>query len=90
VYIDVYLAGGISVDRDEVEEELAQLEGFEIVGAGVGQDGTNVDLEVLPSIPRDEALRQVAGVLSRLGVTSGAHLRPSDTGESIDPSDLVS
>ncbi|XVU21483.1 hypothetical protein ACQPZJ_29945 [Actinoplanes sp. CA-054009] len=67
--IDLYFPPGLPVDRDEIEEELSEVDGFEVVGAGSGESGSNLDLEVAVGKPVDEALRQVREVLGRLGVT---------------------
>ncbi|MEV0807807.1 hypothetical protein [Micromonospora sp. NPDC050200] len=89
MFIDVYLPPGLPVDRDEIEEEFEELDGFEVVGAGVGEEGANIDLEIDPSVPREAALREVVRILDNLGVADRTRLRLSDTGESVNAADLV-
>jgi hypothetical protein len=53
-----------NVEMDDVEDAFAELDGFEVVGAGGGDLGSNIDLEVTASIPRADALREVAASLA--------------------------
>jgi hypothetical protein len=76
-FVDVYFPPGLSIDRDEIEEELIELDGFEVVGAGSGETGSNIDLEVSSEVSADEAIRQVTDVLERLGVAAGARINMS-------------
>ncbi|GID64219.1 hypothetical protein Acy02nite_21000 [Actinoplanes cyaneus] len=77
-FVDVYFPPGLPVDRDEIEDELSELDGFEVVGAGTGESGSNLDLEVSSDLAADDAVRQVTEVLERLGVAAGARINVSD------------
>ncbi|MEU4560506.1 hypothetical protein AB0F72_19180 [Actinoplanes sp. NPDC023936] len=77
-FVDVYFPPGLPVDRDEIEDELSELDGFEVVGAGTGESGSNLDLEVSSDLAADDAVRQVTEILERLGVAAGARINVSD------------
>ncbi len=83
MYVDVYFSGPLPVDRDEVEDAFADVEGFDVVGAGTGDTGANIDLEVDENVSREDALRTVARVLEDLDLIELSSLRVSDTGERI-------
>lgn len=89
MFIDVYFRGPLPVDRDEIEEILAELPDFEVVGAGAGDTGANIDLEVVSGIDSRSAMRIIADVLDRLGAASNAFLRASDTGEHVAVDELT-
>jgi hypothetical protein len=89
MYIDVYFTGALPLDRDDVEDEFASLDEFEVVGAGGGDSGSNIDLEVDSSVSRDDALNLIAQVLQRLNIAAISHLKISDTGERIEVVDLL-
>jgi hypothetical protein len=88
MYIDVYFAGQLPVDRDDVEDALASLDGFEVVGAGGGEAGSNIDLEVDDTVDRDSALRAIGQLLRELEIADMSHVRVSDTGERLAGADL--
>jgi hypothetical protein len=92
MFIDVYFTARLppDVEMDDVEDAFAGLDGFEVVGAGGGDLGSNLDLEVTASIPRADALREVARVLSELDLADIAYVRPSDTRQPINVADLLS
>ncbi|MEV0392179.1 hypothetical protein [Polymorphospora rubra] len=77
------------MDRDDVEDALESIDALEVVGAGGGDLGGNIDLEVVSPISRDEAMRMVADVLQQLDLAAISYLRPSDTGERINIVDLL-
>ncbi|BAL87868.1 hypothetical protein AMIS_26480 [Actinoplanes missouriensis 431] len=77
-FVDVYFPPGLPVDRDEIEDELSELDGFEVVGAGTGESGSNLDLEVSSDLASGDAVRQVTEILERLGVAPGARINVSD------------
>lgn len=89
MFIDIYFSGRLPLDRDEIEEAFAEVTEFEIVGAGSGEAGSNLDLEVGSAVDRADALRIVAEVLHQLGVAEISHVRISDTGERIAVVDLI-
>ncbi|MEU8241050.1 hypothetical protein AB0C07_22630 [Actinoplanes missouriensis] len=76
--VDVYFPPGLPVDRDEIEDELSELDGFEVVGAGTGESGSNLDLEVSSDLAAGDAVRQVTEILERLGVADRARINVSD------------
>jgi hypothetical protein len=90
MFIDIYLTSlPHEVDRDDIEDELQEVDGFDVVGAGVGEDFVNLDVEVDDAVPRERAVTAVAEVLRRLGSHAGAYLRLSDTGERIEVGDIA-
>jgi hypothetical protein len=90
MFIDIYLAPlPAGLDRDDIEDELQEVDGFDVVGAGVGADSVNLDVEVDDAVPREWALTTVARILRNLGAHAGAHVRVSDTGERIDVGDIA-
>jgi hypothetical protein len=90
MFIDVYFTERLPADieMDDMEDAFAEL-GFEVVGAGGGDLGSNIDLEVTSSTPRDDALRMVARILSELDVAAISYVRPSDTRQPINIADLL-
>jgi hypothetical protein len=91
MFIDVYFTEHLppDIEMDDVEDAFAELDGFEVVGAGGGDLGSNIDLEVTSSTPRDDALRMVARILSELDVAAISYVRPSDTRQPINIADLL-
>ncbi|MET7419135.1 hypothetical protein [Dactylosporangium sp. NPDC005555] len=83
MYIDIYFPSELPVDRDDLEDALDELDGFEVVGAGVGVSGSNLDVEVDASIPRAQAIEAIVTVL-RQHRSRGTYLRLSDTGERVN------
>ena len=77
-FIDLYFPPGLEVDRDEIEEELGELDGIDVVGAGSGEEGSNLDLEISTEVSPDDAVRQVTETLERLGVAAGARMKVSN------------
>ena len=75
MFIDIYFTQELPVDRDDLEDALAALDGFAVVGAGSGENGSNIDLEVEDSILEADAVRSVNGVLRRFDVDRGVRLR---------------
>ena len=67
MFIDVYFTARLphDVELDDMEDAFAELDGFEVVGAGGGDLGSSIDLEATASIPRAHALRG----LGRYGFT---------------------
>jgi hypothetical protein len=84
VYIDIYFTSELPVDRDDLEDALNELDGFEVVGAGVGVSGSNLDVEVDDSVPRAEAIESVVTVLRQYKSDRGTYLRLPDTGERVN------
>ncbi|SHN47047.1 hypothetical protein [Cryptosporangium aurantiacum] len=79
MFIDIYFTDECRVDRDDIEDALAALDGFEVVGAGTGERGSNIDLEVDDSVSGADAVRSVKSVLRQLDVDRGTHLRLTGT-----------
>ncbi|MEV0733225.1 hypothetical protein [Polymorphospora sp. NPDC050346] len=88
MYIDIYFTDELPCDRDDIEDALDELDGFEVVGAGKGVLGSNLDVEVAESIPRARAVSMVTGVLRRFDAHHAAYLRLSDTGERVNAVDV--
>ncbi|GGM10344.1 hypothetical protein [Micromonospora yangpuensis] len=89
MFIEINFTSGLPVDRDDIEDALQELDAFEVVGAGVGELGTNLDVEVVLPISRDEALKLVAELLHRFGVATMACLQVSDPRTRIEVVDLL-
>ncbi|MET8102365.1 hypothetical protein ABZV29_38985 [Streptomyces sp. NPDC005236] len=71
---------GLPIDRDEVEEALAEafeLDG-EVVGAGSGMGRCHLDLEIVEGSDRAMALERLRRVLSDLGVADCSTLTITD------------
>lgn len=77
-FVDVYFPPGLPIDRDEIEDELSEIAGLEVVGAGAGETGSNLDLEISSGVSADDALQQVSEVLERLGVAGGVRISVSE------------
>ena len=90
-FIEIVFDGDIDVDRDDVEDALAEAFGGigEVSGAGSGQGRSHLDLEVDPSISREGAIGRVMSVLGSLGVGDSARIRPGDGDVWIRPSEWV-
>ncbi|MGW0575452.1 hypothetical protein ACWD25_05655 [Streptomyces sp. NPDC002920] len=79
-FVEIWLDGPIPVDRDDVEDALNEaLAGMgEVVGAGTGESGSNLDVEVEDDMAKEDVLRRIFAVLSELGVGDSARVRPGD------------
>ncbi|WP_433075731.1 hypothetical protein ACQP1P_29825 [Dactylosporangium sp. CA-052675] len=77
------------MDRDDIEDELQEIDGFDVVGAGTGPDFVNLDVEVDDAVPQEWALAAVADILRNLRSHTGAYVRVSDTGERIAVGDIA-
>lgn len=90
MFVDLYFPPGLLLDRDEIHEAIeASPQGdAEVVGAGTGVSGSNLDLELMPTIDLIHALRQLEEVLSRLRVPDGTLIVTSEPVERISLADL--
>ena len=81
VFVDIYFSALETVARADVEALLEDRlpVGCEIVGAGVGDTGSNIDLE----IPDRAAVAAIVDVLRLLGVRGDTLLAFSDTGAKV-------
>jgi hypothetical protein len=68
----VSFQGYLNVEKFAIEDELEMaFEGIgEVCGAGVGQTGCHLDLNVNDSVPVDEVLSRITRVLTDLQVTT--------------------
>jgi hypothetical protein len=91
MFVEIHFPHSLEVDRDEIEDDLEDALGDdgEVVGAGTGEAGSNLDVEVGPTVGRDDALRVIARVVHGLAPDSGARMRPDDTREWVLVADLV-
>jgi hypothetical protein len=80
VFVDVYLSPLENLLRADVNDELEdQLPaGCEIVGAGAGLGGANIDIEMADR----KALPAIVSILRSIGVRADTVLFLSDTRES--------
>lgn len=87
-FVEIWLDGPISVDRDDVEDALNEaLEGIgEVTGAGSGEAGSNLDVEVDESFPRELVLGKIFLVLNELEIGDSVRVRPGDGDLWIRPS----
>ncbi|MEU1176629.1 hypothetical protein ABZ464_03090 [Streptomyces sp. NPDC005820] len=79
-FVEIWLDGPIPVDRDDVEDALNEkLSGIgEVVGAGTGESGSNLDVEVEEDVSKKVVLDRIFSVLSELGIGDSARVRPGD------------
>lgn len=89
--MQIVLDGPLPVDRDDIEDALneAFVDTGEVTGAGSGNRGMNLDLEVDESEPKAVVLERVFRVLSELEVGDSARVRPGDGDVWIRPSEWV-
>ena len=82
MFLDIYFRPEERVARDDVEAALEERlpPGCEVVGAGVGQTGSNIDLE----LPDRQPVAVVVEVLRSIGVRPDTILAFSDTRETIE------
>jgi hypothetical protein len=64
MFIDVYLPPRLPIDRDDVEDALAVIDGLDVVGAGLGESGQNIDLEVDETSAPEAVLRMIAALFA--------------------------
>jgi hypothetical protein len=83
MFIDIYFPAELPVDRDVIQEELEKKLGGrgEVVGAGAGESGSNLDLELFDPVDRGSMIDAIVSTLDRLGVPDETILAMSDTGE---------
>ena len=86
MFVDLYFSGLETVPRADIETELEERmpPDCSVVGAGIGRDLYNIDLEV----PDRESLPRIVDILRSLGVRSDTMLALSDTGEHITLGDF--
>ena len=86
-FVEIRFDGEIPVDRDDVEDAVNEaLSGVgEVTGAGVGQYGSHLDVEVDESAPREQVLAGVMSALVDLGLRDLSRVRPGDGDEWIRP-----
>jgi ABC-type molybdate transport system permease subunit len=69
-FVDLYFPPNMPVGRDEIqaaiEEELGSV--VEVVGAGTGETGSNLDLEVVEPVDMPPLLAALAVTFARLGL----------------------
>lgn len=72
----VAFQGPLNVERAEVEDELetAFLGIGEVTGAGVGQTGSHLDLDVDEAVPADDIRLRIIAVLTALQVSIRAKI----------------
>lgn len=80
MFVDLYFPRELQLDRDEIQERLeAVLEGRgEVVGAGTGPAGTNLDLEIADATDGAAALAAIIETLASIGVPSDTVVAVSD------------
>jgi hypothetical protein len=62
MFLDVYFHSPLNIDRDDIEEALEEYLGDrgEIVGAGSGASGSNIDVEIEgDAIPHLEPIKRI-------------------------------
>jgi hypothetical protein len=69
-FVDLYFPPNLPIERDEVETAIeADLGAWvEVVGAGVGASGSNLDLALQPGCDLGVFLPKFVATLTRLGV----------------------
>jgi hypothetical protein len=79
-FVEIWLDGPIPVDRDDVEDSLNDnLSGVgEVVGAGTGEFGSNLDVEVEQGASKKFVLDRIFAVLTELRIGDSARVRPGD------------
>jgi len=85
MFIDIYFPPGLTIDRDEIQVELERQLGSrgEVVGAGTGEAGSNLDLEIFDVADRTAVLDLITSALADLGVPPETIIATSDTGEKL-------
>jgi hypothetical protein len=88
-FVEIRFDGSLQVDRDDIEESLNDhLEGVgEVTGAGSGEFGSHLDVEVAEEFPRDDVLGRIFAALRELEVGDVARVRPGDGETWIRPSE---
>ncbi|MER5458358.1 hypothetical protein ABT008_26670 [Micromonospora sp. NPDC002389] len=75
MFVEIIFSG-LPIDRDDLEDALTAefaLDG-EVTGAGTGEHGGNLDLEIAESADRTAALERLQKVFVELGIEN--HVRP--------------
>jgi len=93
MFIEVIGRGPLpdDIDRDDVEDLLADVLGAdgEVTGAGTGETGWNLDVEVEPDVVHPlQVLRRLAAALADHGL-GGVILRPEHEADGRTALDLV-
>ncbi len=73
MFAELLLPLGMSTDRDEVADAIADAfaDQLEMSGAGSGVYGSNLDLELIADLDPDELIVGVRRTLASLGVIGG-------------------
>lgn len=87
-FVDLYFGIGLTVDRDEIQAAIEEDLGaqVDVVGAGTGAAGSNLDLGISEDV--DLALATLARTLTRLGVPEDALVAISDPAEKVTLAEL--
>lgn len=92
MFVDLYFPVGLAADRDEIQRAIeALLDGdVEVVGAAIGSSGSNLDLELSPTIDLISALTKIEQVLRGFGVPDATVIAISDRSEPLSLAELRS
>jgi hypothetical protein len=85
MFVDLYFPPGLDFDRDEIQQAIEAALGadVEVVGAGVGREGSNLDLALSEEVDRTVALQAIERTLTRLGIPDATLIQISDADERI-------
>lgn len=86
-FVEIRFDGSLPVDRDDIEESLNErLEGIgEVTGAGSGEFGSHLDVEVDEEFAKDDVLNKIFAALRELEIGDVARVRPGDGEKWIRP-----
>ena len=91
MYVDVYIPGPKALERQDIEDAIADILGerVETVGAGSGLSMVNVDIEIFDSERSEDLLREIANTLHGLGVPLDTFLKVTDPDRQMTIAELV-
>jgi hypothetical protein len=88
-FVEIRFDAPIPVDRDDVEDEINDvLSGIgEVTGAGVGEFGAHLDVDLNEEHPEADVLGKIFGVMNELGISDAVRVRPGGREVWIRPSE---
>ncbi|GHJ15342.1 hypothetical protein [Micromonospora sp. AKA38] len=88
-FVELVIDGPITVDRDDLEDELnnALLGLGEVTGAGTSEQGSHLDVDILAAADRQAVLNAIFGVLATLEVGESVRVRLGDGQTWVRPSE---
>lgn len=91
MFVDIYITGEIAIEKDDIEDALADVLGDdgEIVGGGSGLSMINLDIEIFDSVRPMDIVKRIAGAIKDLGLPLDTVLQTAEPNGRMTVADLV-